>query len=192
MGISINLLTGGTQPIRAWRVRPILFGGFIMKFRAFISVIAGLVLCACLSGAVLAQGGSRSQSDLSAVQRLEIMRSKLESMRRSLDNAIASMNARDAGDPKAKASPDDPRGRLRGLDKEVGSVLSEVSDLRGKQDRSEKYDIRQLDGLETSVADLNTRVEAAMQATKGARAAESETSSNYHPKPQKGKRRMFG
>ena len=31
-----------------------------------------------------------------------------------------------------------------------------------------------------------------MQATKGARAAETEASSNYRPKPQKGKRRMFG
>src|SRR5438876_11438062 len=191
MGISINLSTGGTQPIIARRVHPILFGGFIMKFRALISLIVGLVLFACLSSAVLAQGGGRSQSDLSAVQRLEIMRSKLEGMRRSLDNAIASMNARDAGDPKAKASPDDPRGRLRGLDKEVGSVLSEVSDLRGKQDRSDKYDIRQLDGLETSVADLSTRVQAALQSTAGERTASPTVASSAPPRKKK-KGRLFG
>lgn len=162
-----------------------------MKFRALISVIVGLVLCACLSGAVLAQGTGRSQSDLSAVQRLEIMRSKLESMRRSLDSAIASMNARDAGDTKAKASPDDPRERLRGLDKEVGSVLGEVSDLRGKQDRSDKYDISQLDGLETSVADLSTRVQAALQSTAGERTATPTTASSAPPR-KKPKRRLFG
>lgn len=161
-----------------------------MKCRALISVIVGLVLCACLSGAVLAQGG-RSQSDLSAVQRLEIMRSKLESMRRSLDNAIASMNARDAGDPKAKASLDDPRERLRGLDKEVGSVLSEVSDLRGKQDRSEKYDISRLDGLETSVADLSTRVQAALQSTAGERTASPIVASSAPPRKKK-KGHLFG
>src|SRR5438270_707311 len=125
----------------ACRVGSIFLEVFIMKYRALISVVIGFVLFACLGGVVLAQGGGRSQSDLSAVQRLEIMRSKLESMRRSLDNAIASMNARDAGDPKTKASADDPRERLRGLDKEVGSVLQDVNDLRGKQDRSEKYDI---------------------------------------------------
>src|SRR6266516_386303 len=191
MGISINLSTGGTQPMIARRVRPILFGGFIMKFRALISMIVGLVFFACLSGAVLAQGGGRSQSDLSAVQRLEIMRSKLDSMRRSLDNAIASMNARDAGDPKAKASPDDPRERLRGLDKEVGSVLSDVSDLRGKQDRSEKYDISQLDGLETSVVDLSTRVQAALQSPAGERNATPAVGSSAPPRKKK-KGRLFG
>ena len=162
-----------------------------MKCRALISMIVGLVLCACLSGVVLAQGGGRSQSDLSPVQRLEIMRSKLESMRRSLDNAIASMNARDAGNPKEKASADDPRERLRGLDKEVGSVLGEVSDLRGKQDRSEKYDTGQLEGLETSVADLNTRVQAALQSTAGERTASPTTASSAPPR-KKSKRRLFG
>lgn len=163
-----------------------------MKFRVFISLGVSLVLFACLSGAVQAQGGTGNQSDLTAVQRLEIMRSKLESMRRSLDNAIASMNARDSGDPKEKASPDDPRQRLRGLDKEVGSVLSEVSDLRGKQDRSEKYDPSSLGGLETSVADLNTRVQAALQATAGERTASAATPSSSAHTTKKTKRRFFG
>ena len=121
---------------------------------------------------------------------MDVMRSKLEAMRRSLDNAIAAMNAKDSGD-KTK-NPEDPRERLRGLAKEVGSVLGEINDLHGKEDRSEKYDTSKIDGLETSVADLNTRVEAALQSTAGARAAGDQISSDYHPKPQKGKRRMFG
>ena len=37
---------------------------------------------------------------------------------------------------------------LRGLAKEVGSVLSEVNDLHGKEDRAEKYDSSKLETLE--------------------------------------------
>jgi len=158
-----------------------------MKFRVFVSLAAALVLMAFASSFVCAQG----QSDLSPVQRLEIMRQKLESMRRSVDNAVASINARDTGATKTKASADDPRERLRGLDKEVGSVLSEVSDLRGKQDRSEKYDTSRLGGLEASVVDLNTRVEAALQSTASARSASAATSSSAHA-PKKKKGRFFG
>lgn len=158
-----------------------------MKFRVFLSLAGALVLMAFASSFV----GVQAQSDLSPVQRLEIMRQKLESMRRSLDSAVASMNARDTGETKAKASADDPRERLRGLDKEVGSVLSEVNDLRGKQDRSDKYDTSRLGGLEASVVDLNTRVEAALQQTASARAATRTTSSSAHA-PKKKKGRFFG
>ena len=118
------------------------------------------------------------------------MRSKLESMRRSLDSAIAAVNAKDTG--SKEKNPDDPRERLRGLDKEVGSVLSEVNDLRAKEEQAEKYDTGKIESLEGSVAELNTRVDSALQSTAAARTAGSETSSDYHPKPQKGKRRMFG
>src|SRR5437870_9569984 len=141
------------------------------------------------AGRATAQGG-KNQSGLSNVQRMDVMRSKLEAMRRSLDSALAALNAKDTGD-KTK-NPDDPRQRVRGLDKEVASVLSEVNDLHSKEDRSEKYDASKLDGLEASVAELNTRVEAALQATAGARTAGEDTSSTYQPKREKGKRRLFG
>lgn len=138
-----------------------------------------------------AQGsGSQVQSGLSTVQRMDVMRSKLEAMRRSVDSAIAGLNAKDTGDKKE--NPDDPRARLRNLEKEVGSLLSELSDLRSKEDRAEKYDSSRLDGIETSVAELNTRIETVLQATAGARTSATENSSTYQPKPQKGKRRMFG
>src|SRR5712691_2971806 len=148
------------------------------------------VLTLSIAATAFAQGRKTSiQSGQSNAQRLDVMRSKLEAMRRSLDSAIAAMNAQDTG---AKKNPDDPRERLRGLDKEVGSVLSEVNDLHSKEDKSEKYDSSRLDTIEESVAEFNTRVEAALQATAGARKAGSETSSNYRPKPEKGKRRLFG
>jgi outer membrane protein assembly factor BamD len=130
-----------------------------------------------------------AQTGLSNLQRLDIMRSKLESLRRSLDNALAAVNAKDAGN--GDKNPDDPRLRLRSLEKEVGSVLGEVNDLHAKEERSEKYDTSKLEGLEASVIELNSKVEAGLLATASARTAASETS-DYRPKPQKGKRRLFG
>ena len=41
------------------------------------------------------------------------------------------MNSGDKGDKK---NADDPRERLRGLDKEAGSLLSEVTDLVTKEE----------------------------------------------------------
>ena len=145
-----------------------------------------------LSSVALSQRDNKSQtqSGLSNVQRMDIMRSKLEAMRRSLESAISGITAKDTGDKTNNA--DDPRARLRGLSKEVGSVLSEVNDLHAKEDHSEKYDASKLDGLETSVAELNTRVEAALTQTVGARTAGDQTSSTYQPKPEKGHRRMLG
>jgi outer membrane assembly lipoprotein YfiO len=161
------------------------------EFPRVISLVVALCAIALTAaGTSQAQGSKTSQSGLSNLQRMDVMRSKLETMRRSLDNAIAAINAKDTGN-KDK-NPDDPRERLRGLDKEVGSVLSEVNDLRAKEERAEKYDTSKLDGLEGTVTELNSRVETALQSTASARTASSETSSDYQPKKQKGKRRMFG
>ena len=159
--------------------------------RVVTLTIAAIGLIAATSIVAFSQGNkSQTSTGLSNVQRMDVMRSKLDAMRRSLENAISSINAKDAGD-KTK-NPEDPRERLRALVKEVSSVLSEVNNLHAKEDRSEKYDTSQLDTLEASVADLNTRVEAGLQATAGARTAGDQISSTYQPKPQKGKRRLFG
>src|SRR3979490_742543 len=162
--------------------------------RALRVIVFVSAICAvALSGAAFAaaQGsGSQAQSGLSTIQRMDVMRSKLEAMRRSLDSAIAGLNSKDTGDKEK--NPDDPRTRLRNLEKEVGSIQSELSDLRSKEDRVEKYDSSKLDTLETSVAELNTRVENVLQATAGARTSGTESSSTYQPKPEKGKRRLFG
>jgi outer membrane protein assembly factor BamD len=157
-----------------------------------VLALAISVLAVSFAAAAFAQGNKTStvQSGQSNVLRLDVMRSKLEAMRRSLDSAIAAMNAQDTGDKKK--NPDDPREHLRGLDKEVGSVLSDVNDLHSKDDKSEKYDSSKLDTLEESVAELNKRVEAGLQATASERKAGSETASTYRPKPEKGKRRLFG
>lgn len=155
------------------------------------SISAGALCVALVLGLVstaLAQGGSKT-SDLSPIQRLDVMRSKLDSLRRSLNSAIASLPAK-ASD-KEKPNPDDPRERLRGLDKEVGSILSELNDIRGKQERSERYDTTVLERLETSVADMDVRVQAGLQATAGARSV-SGTATSGAPAKKKKKGKFLG
>jgi len=148
-----------------------------MYFRRLVSIILGAILLSCLASvAVLAQG-----SDATPVQRLDVMKSKLNTMQRSLNNAISSINAKD-GDGKT-ASADDPRSRLRGLEQEVSAVLTEVLNARSKLDRSERLEPDLLDRLETSVADLNTRTEAGLQSTASARS----TAASAPPKKKKKK-----
>jgi len=150
---------------------------------ARVGICAALVLA--FAATVLAQAGA--QSDLAPIQRMDVMRSKLDSMRRSLTSAISSMPAQNASEKK---NPDDPRERLRGLEKEVGAVTSELNDLRGKQERSERYDPTLLDRLEASVAELNTRVQAGLQSTASARSTVAATSTAPAKKKKKG--RLFG
>lgn len=155
-----------------------------------LSVLAALLVFACF-GTALAQGGGRNQSDLSAVQRLDVMKSKLEALRRSLSSAISGFPDRPLADKKKPVDPDDPRVRLQGLDKEAASILAEVNDLHGKQDRSERYDVTKLEPLEASVTDIETRGQAAIQATASVRTASNKTvSSNSNakvPRKKKGK-----
>lgn len=157
-----------------------------MRFRAFTLPLVAVLLSLGLIGSVSAQ---RSQSDMSSVQRLDVMRSKLEAMVRSLNNAIAGIPEKAQDKTKKTTDPDDPRTRLQGLVKEVSAVLSDVNDLHAKQDRSEKYEVTKLDGLETSVNELDGRVQAALQATAGARTGDASAGSTSDSK--KGKKKGF-
>jgi outer membrane protein assembly factor BamD len=160
-----------------------------MHFRFFALLSLCLALCLSLYSPVLAQGGS-AQSDLSALQRLDVMRSKLESMRRSLNSAISGLASKTENQKEnQKDAPDDPRQRLKALEKEVSSILSEVNEIRAKQERSERYDTTVIDRLETSVTDIDTRVQSGLQATASARSAGAPTSA---PAKKKKKGRFFG
>src|SRR5216683_3306669 len=111
-----------------WRFSMSFLSARTHKFRAFWRTISiALAFCAITlsTSTAFSQGNkSQNQSGLSNVQRMDVMRSKLDAMRRSLENAIAAVNATESTD-KTK-NPDDPRERLRGLVKEVGSVSSEI------------------------------------------------------------------
>ncbi|MCA1593845.1 MAG: outer membrane protein assembly factor BamD [Acidobacteria bacterium] len=143
-----------------------------MRFRNLVLTI----LCAAVLLPTLPLApafGRGTQSGATAMQRIDVLRSRLDSMRRTLNSAIAGLNA---GDDGKKAAADSPRARLSGLEKEVGALLSEVNDIRGKQERAERYDATQLDKLETALTDLDTRVQAAMRETAGERRATVATS----------------
>lgn len=157
--------------------------------RNSMRVLSSLLLITALSLIPLAHPASAfalPSAQGSNFQRLTVMKSKLEATRRSLSSAIAAMNSADKADKEKNA--DDPRERLRGLDKEVGSVLSEVNDLITKDEKAEKYDTSRIASLETSVTELNARIESALQSTASARTGET---ANYRPK-EKGGRRLFG
>jgi outer membrane protein assembly factor BamD len=143
---------------------------------AFCAVVFGLPT----SGFAQRPGG---QTELSTVQRLDVMSSKLDHMRRSLSSAVSAMPE----DKSKTPNPDDPAVRLRGLEKEVSRLMSEVNDIRSKNDKAEKFDATSLDRLETAVAELNTRVETGLQQTAAARGGSAVASSDDKKKKKKGK-----
>lgn len=133
-------------------------------------LVASVAICAILLMSVAAplsalaqQGGTQQQSgaDGTPIQRLEVLRSRLEAMRRSLNGALAGFNAKD----KNEKTADDPRERLRGLEKEAGSLITEVNVTVGKLQRSEKIEPDAVEKLEASFRDLEARSQLALRET---------------------------
>ena len=135
-----------------------------MRFRNFLTatLCAALLLGAIPFASLGASAAALRQTQNSPAQRLDVMRSRLETVRRTLNSAIAGLNAKEKGD---KSSADDPRTRLSGLEKETGKLLDEVNDLKGKQDRAERYDVTQIDKLEPAVTELDNRAQIALRET---------------------------
>jgi len=131
------------------------------------------------------------QTELSTAQRLDVMSSKLDLMRRSLSSAIRAMEDTSNKDKDKKANADDPVVRLKGLEKEVSSLNTEVSDIRAKNDKAEKFDATAVDRLEGSVAELSTRVESSLQETAGLRNSTAAVSASNNKKKKK-KGHFFG
>lgn len=114
-----------------------------------------------------------AQSAGTPSQRLEIMRQKLETMRRSLDStasAIEDENDSDKSKKDDKKKPETPLGRIVSLEKEASNLQSEVNGIRGKVDRSEKYEQSDVDRLERTVAEFQKKVDNALLETANARA----------------------
>jgi outer membrane protein assembly factor BamD len=116
---------------------------------------------------------AQSKNDATPIQRLDVMRQKLESMRRSLSSAASVIQGENKDDKEKKDDKNQlstPLGRLRGLEKDAARMQSEVNSLRGKVDRAEKYEISDIDQLEASVSEFQARVDTALLETAGARA----------------------
>lgn len=108
--------------------------------------------------------------DGSIGQRLEVMRQKLETIRRSATSAASVLKEENKEDKTDKTKADTPYARLKSIEKEASRLQSDVNGLRGKADRAEKFEASEVDQLETAVADLQTRAEAVQVETAGARA----------------------
>ena len=131
--------------------------------------------------------------DGTVVQRLDVMRDKLERMRRSLSSVVSVLRDEAKNDKLKKDDEkklDTPLGRLAALEKDVSRVQSDVNSLHGKVDRAEKYERGDVDTLEQSVADLKTRVDAALLETASARANPASTIGQ--PRDKKKKKKFLG
>src|ERR1044071_1750283 len=160
-----------------------------MKSR-FISLA---LFCAVIFGLSQTAFGQKTggQTELSTAQRLDVLSSKLDLMRRSLNSAIAAMPEDKSKDSKdKKATADDPLVRLKGLEKEVSSITSEVNNLKSKNDKAEKFDPADVGRLEAADADLSTRVDACLQQTASSRTESAVASSTT--KGKKKKELLFG
>jgi outer membrane protein assembly factor BamD len=158
-----------------------------MFFRENKAIIVGLILVLSFPLAALAQ---IKPGDGTPSQRLEIMRSKLETMRRSLQNSITVLKDENKDDKTKKDDKNNletPLGRFRGLEKEVSDLQSEVNSLRGKVDRSEKYEMSDIDQAEERVGELNARVEKAQLETASLRANPQSTVGQKREKKKKKK-----
>lgn len=155
-----------------------------------LAVFCALILGVAQTGfAQQQQQKSGGQTELSTTQRLDVMSSKLDLLRRSLSAAIKALEAK-AEDKDKKANADDPVMRLKNLEKEVASLNSEINDIRSKNDKAEKFDATAVDRLEGSVTELNTRVESSLQETASLRTTTAAASSATTKKKKKGK--FFG
>src|SRR6476620_2924016 len=136
------------------------------KYR--IVSVALIVLLGTMSGFAQAKKG-----DGTAMQRIDVLLQKLETMRRSL-NSAASVLKQEGKDDKAKKDDkekaDTPLGRLNSIEKEAARLHSDANSLRGKVDRAEKYEPGDVDQLEQAVSELQSRVDTAQLETAQARA----------------------
>ena len=156
---------------------------YLFKVR---NLFALLTITALLTVTGLSQA---KPGDGSPSTRLEVMKQKLETIRRSAASS-ASVLKEEAKDDKSKddkGALDSPMARLKSIEKEASQLQSEINTLRGRIDRSEKYEASDIDQLETSVGDLQVRADAVLVETASARANPESNVGKPREKKKKGK-----
>lgn len=141
-----------------------------MRKHLFFSVIAAALIGAAFSASASAQA---KPGDGTPLQRLEVMRQKLDTMRRSLNSSASVLKDENKGDDSKKddkSKADTPLGRILSLEKDVSRLQSEVNSLRGRVDRADKFEMSEVDQVEVAVGELLTRVDAVQLETANARA----------------------
>lgn len=138
-----------------------------MKNKTVLAAVALAIFALSITGF-----GQDKANDGSPLQRLDVLGSKLDSMRRSVSGAESALKTEDKAEKKKenKGQLDTPLSRLQAMEKEISRTQSDVNNLRGKVDRGEKYDIADIAQLETTVADLQSRSDKVLVETASARA----------------------
>ena len=156
-----------------------------------LSKVRGLFALWVVFAIFAAAGYSQTKhGEGSPAQRVEVLRQKLETIKRSAESS-ASVLKQEAKDEKTaktdKSALDTPLARLTSIQKDASRLQSEVNNIRGKIDRSEKYESADLDQLEASVTDLQVRADAVLVETAAARANPESNVGKAREKKKKGK-----
>ncbi|HVF46431.1 MAG TPA: outer membrane protein assembly factor BamD [Pyrinomonadaceae bacterium] len=147
-----------------------------------------IVVSTCSVGLAQAKPG-----DGTFAQRLEIMRDKLDRLRRSVSstvNVIREENKDDKSKKDDEKKLETPLGRMVALEKDASRVASDVNNLRGKVDRGEKVEKSDIDAVEQLVGELQSRIDTAQLETATARATPD--SPVGKPREKKKKKKFLG
>jgi outer membrane assembly lipoprotein YfiO len=133
------------------------------------SALLSLLLGLCFVVPVAAQRPGEGN----AIQRVQVAGQKLENLKRSVAGSLSALRQDALGDKSKtdKADPDSPEGRLKILEKDIAVALSHANSLRGRVDRSEKFEISEIEQLEITVSELQTRTDSALVDSAKLRAA---------------------
>lgn len=163
---------------------------FTMYFVTKRILLFSVVVAVMLGGLTFAQSKPGDGTDL---QRLEVMREKIDRIRRSLGSVISVLKEENKDDKSKKDDEkklETPLGRLVALDKDGSRISSDVNSLRGKVDRGEKYDRSDVDTLEQSVAEFQARSDTAQLEVAAGRA--NPVSGIGQPREKKKKKKFLG
>ena len=154
------------------------------------AVLIAFLIVFALSGFGYSQAKPNDGTD---IQRLDVMREKLDRMRRSLNSATSVLKDENKDDKTKKDDKEKlstPLGRLLALEKDASRLQADVNNLHGKVDRAEKYPHTDVDALEQYVAELQTRVDTAELETATARA--NPASDIGKPREKQKKKKFLG
>lgn len=157
-----------------------------MRSALFFKLFAVVIFGTISSGVLVAQQGTD-------VQRMDVMRDKLDRARRSLNSSITVIREENRSDRSKRDDDkklDTPLGRLVALERDTRKLAGDVNSLRGKIDRSEKFERDDIDSMEQAVTELLQRIETVQLETAAERA--QVTSPVGRPREVKKKKKFLG
>ncbi len=119
--------------------------------------------------------------------RVEVASQKLDTMKRSITSTLNIL--KDEGKAGDAENLDSPAARLGSLEDEVDRLNSDLATIRGRLNRSEKFEQSDLDQVEAAVADLQRRSDQLLVELAAARADAGPAS--YAERKENNKKKKF-